>query len=235
MSNPKAFLLVFSEPGSAVTESEFHDWYNNEHVPLRVNTPTFSSWARYEQQDGEKPSWGALYDLESYEATQVPPYSRLAETRSEREKNLMSRLEFLDRRIYTTYEGHPIHPPSAFYDPKKTAPIVLIVGISVKPEAEEDFNNWYDEEHIPLLAKAPGWIRSRRFVLEDAHSIGTGGGRKEGPPKYLAVHEWTEEINPESEEFKAALNTPWRTKILQSITDFERRMFKLYKRWDREQ
>lgn len=236
MTTPKALLLVFSEPGSAVSDTEFHDWYDNEHVPLRVDTPAFSSWARYVQKDGEKPSWAAIYDLESYEATQVPPYSLLAETRSDREKNILSRVEVLERRTYELYEGHPLHPPSALYNSKTTAPIILLVSLSVKAEAEEDFNKWYDEEHIPMLAKAPGWVRSRRYILKDAGSFGIEGSKKEGlPPKYLAVHEWTEAMDQESEEYKAATNTPWRARIVPSLTGFERRLCTLYKRWDREE
>ncbi|EIM92242.1 uncharacterized protein STEHIDRAFT_143659 [Stereum hirsutum FP-91666 SS1] len=236
MSTPKGFLLVFAEPGPAVPEAEYHDWYDNEHIPLRVNIPAFSSWARFSADDGQKPSWAAYYDLESYESTLVPPYSTLAETRSEREKDIFSKMEVLDRRTYEVYnppEGKAT-PPSALYDPKKTAPYALIVGISVKPEAEEEFNRWYDEEHIPLLAKVPGWIRSRRFVLKEAAKAGTKatGGQ---PPKYLAVHEWASGKEREgTEEYKIATSTPWRTRLQSSITDRERRDVKFLKRWDRE-
>ena len=31
--------------------------------------------------------------------------------------------------------------------------------MNVAPEAEEDFNAWYDEEHLPALAGVPGtWL-----------------------------------------------------------------------------
>ena len=85
MSTP-GLLFVFGEPGPSLTDVEFNDWYDNEHVPLRVADPTFSSWARLRQIDGPpgSPAWGAYYDLASYEATLVPPYSRLAATRSAR-------------------------------------------------------------------------------------------------------------------------------------------------------
>ncbi|KAA1468025.1 hypothetical protein DENSPDRAFT_365059 [Dentipellis sp. KUC8613] len=232
MTEPKAFLLVFSEPGPDVSESEFHDWYNNEHVPLRVNTPAFSSWARWEQADGAKPTWAATYDIDSYESTQVAPYTTLAETRSEREKSVISRLQLLDRRTFEIHNIQPPTPPSSLYDPKKTPPFVVIVSTEVKPEGEEEFNKWYDEEHVPLLAAVPGWIRSRRFVLKDSGSLG-----KEGPkrvPKYLAVHEWNSLDGQGGEKFKAIF-TPWRTKVVETIvTSQERRVFKLYKSWERE-
>ncbi|KAI0319756.1 hypothetical protein OF83DRAFT_1162783 [Amylostereum chailletii] len=235
MSAPKGFLLVFSEPGPAVPEDEFHDWYDNEHVPLRIDVPTFSSWTRWEQIDGQKPSWAAYYDLESFEATQVPPYSRLAETRSEREKGILPKLEVLDRRTYEVYTGHPGTPPSTLYDPKKSAGFMVLVEADLKPEHEADFNRWYDEEHIPLLAKAPGWVRSRRFVIKDDSCIGAEGAKRtEKPLKYLTVHEWTVQDFPDSPGYKHATNTPWRTEVMENVTKKARRVFKLYKEWQRD-
>jgi len=29
---------------------------------------------------------------------------------------------------------------------------------------KEELARWYTEEHIPLLSKVPGWLRTRRFV-----------------------------------------------------------------------
>ena len=237
MAEPKGFLLVFAEPGPGVPEDEFHDWYDNEHVPLRIPIATFSSWARWEQIDGEKPSWGAYYDLESVEATAVPPYSTLAETRSDREKTILSKLALLDRRTYEVLPSNPATPPSSLYNPKKTPAYTVLVEAEVQPGHEEEFNRWYDEEHIPLLAKAPGWLRSRRFVLRDETCIGADGVRRtEKPPKYLAVHEWTTSTaeKADSPEYKHAVSTAWREKVMATVTRKARREFKLWKEWHRE-
>ena len=71
------------DSGPDVTDVEFHDWYDNEHVPLRVEIPAFLNWTRWKEADGQKPAWAASYDLTSYEDTQKPPYTTLSETRSE--------------------------------------------------------------------------------------------------------------------------------------------------------
>ena len=39
--------------------------------------------------------------------------------------------------------------------------------MDIPAEHVADFDRWYDEEHIPLLARVPGWVRSRRFVLKE--------------------------------------------------------------------
>ena len=122
-------LFVFSEPGPAVSEAEFNDWYDNEHVPLRVPIPSFQSWSRWVVVDDKKPSYLAFYDVTHPNAINEPPYSTLADTRSEREKSIISRLALLDRRSYTLHEV--VHPPraGAAYDPRKPGPYVSIVQV----------------------------------------------------------------------------------------------------------
>ncbi|KAJ3488176.1 hypothetical protein NLI96_g3029 [Meripilus lineatus] len=215
---PTALLLVFSEPGDNVPLPEFHDWYDNEHVPLRVDTPAFLSWARVEEVDGKSPRWGAYYDLTSYDDTQKAPYTTLAETRSEREKSILFvRAKHFQRRTYEVYEGASILPPSPLFDPNSSAPVVIFRSLEVKPEAEEDFHKWINEEHIPLLSKCPGWIRSRRFVLRESAKVGVDGPDPNPPPKYLAIHEWTDLEGIESAEFKKAIDTEWRSRVMANV------------------
>lgn len=234
MPESKGFLVVFAEPGSSIPDAEYQDWYDNEHIPLRVAVPVFHSWDRFICADGQKPTYLAYYDLESYESTLVAPYTTLAETRSEREKGILSKMEVLDRRTYEVYEGN-LPKPSELYDPKKTAPYTLLVGVSLPSEAVEELDKWYEEEHIPMLAKVKGWVRTRRFVLKDSAKIGSQATAGE-PPKFLAVHEWT--TSPEereaTEEYKAASNTEWRAKLAKQMTAFEKRQFKSLRRFDRK-
>ena len=42
---PPGFLAVFSEPGANVSMEEYQDWYNNEHIPIRLNYILLSSQA----------------------------------------------------------------------------------------------------------------------------------------------------------------------------------------------
>jgi len=234
--SPPAYLLVFAEPGSGVPDDIFNDWYDNEHIPLRVATPTFSSWVRYQALDGQAPRYGAAYDLASFEDTRRPPYTTLAETRSEREKGIFANSELFDRRIYDLYEKHPVQPPSSLYDPKKAAPVTVFRGIDVKESAEEELTRWYLEEHVPMLSKAPGWIRTRWFVLRESGYVGVEAAKQtKKPPKFLAVHEWADANFESSPEFKLSLESPWKDRLMKDITGGERRVFKLYKQWQREE
>ncbi|EIW57247.1 uncharacterized protein TRAVEDRAFT_168885 [Trametes versicolor FP-101664 SS1] len=227
-------LLVYSEPGAAVPDAEFNDWYDNEHVPLRLPIPGIHSWSRWAAADGARPTYAALYDLASPAVISEPPYADLAGTRSARETDIFARVALLDRRTYTLRE--PVFPPKAgaAYDARAPGPYAVVVEVEVKPETEDEFNKWYEEEHIPLLAKVPGWVRSRRFVLEDAAAAGpeaTAGT----PPKHLTIHEWEGLEAMETKEFKEAVSTPWMQKIQETaIVDARRRVLKFVRSWDRQ-
>ena len=129
-----------------MTEEEFNDWYDNEHVPLRMAIPTFCRNIRWIAADGERPQYLATNDVDSCDVFDSPPYNTLVGTRSERERDVINRTQLLDRRTWA----------------------VLHHVASVKPELEDDLNRWYREEHIPLLAKVPGRHRLRRYVLREA-------------------------------------------------------------------
>lgn len=233
--SPPALLVVLSEPGNGVPEELFHDWYDNEHIPLRVATETFSSWVRLEGIDGQKPRFGAIYDLSSFDDTRIPPYTTLAETRSEREIGIFMKSELFDRRIYDLYDKQPHPPPSDLFNEKQAAPLVVLRGLEAKEGTEEELSKWYIEEHIPMLSKVPGWVRSRWFVLRESQYVGTEAGKQtKAPTKYLAVHEWADSAFEVYPEYRAALGTPWRAKVMENVVGTERRVFRFMKQWQRE-
>ncbi|RPD60483.1 hypothetical protein L226DRAFT_386838 [Lentinus tigrinus ALCF2SS1-7] len=232
---PEGILLVFSDPGSAVSEAEYNDWYDNEHVPLRIPIPAFQSWSRWVAVDGEKPAYFALYDLTDLDAINQPPYSILPQTRSDREKDIISRIGVLDRRGYEKVDV-PVPPrKGAAYDVRSPGPYISAVLMDVPPEFEEDLNKWYNEEHTELLSKAPQWVRTTRYVYRDGGVSGNDESLKpKKVPKFLALHEWTDPSIVEAEEFKAALATPWTKKVTEYATVFDKRFFKLHKTWERQ-
>ncbi|KAJ7496609.1 hypothetical protein FB451DRAFT_1208215 [Mycena latifolia] len=109
--------------------------------------------------------------------------------------------EKLDIRVYETIpSGAPILIPIS---PEKY--YMVLNGMTPNDSAEGTFNDWYAEEHIPMLSAVPGWRSSRRFRLLSALA---------SPPRYLALHEWDTCDAFGTPEFKAATNTPWRTRVV---------------------
>lgn len=48
---------------------------------------------------------------------------------------------------------------------------ILVVMMDVDPEHEDDFNRWYNEEHLPERLEIPGYISARRFKLEEGEGV----------------------------------------------------------------
>ncbi len=86
--------------------------------------------------------------------------------------------------------------PGAMPSPE-TAGGVILVSMTPDPAREEEFNDWYNLEHIPHFNRLPGVIAARRF-----RAI-------EGNPKYVALyHVETTDIYA-TQGWMAANETPW--------------------------
>ena len=204
-------LFVYSSPGP-VPLDEFTDWYDNEHVPARLALPGFGSVARFRATDALTPEWLATYEVAPGTLDQ-PAYQAVWANASAREKSIMSTAT-IDRRLYA--------PISDSGDTGEAPPVLMAVSMSM-PSAESavaDMEAWYVEEHIPMLLAVPGWRRSRRYRLA------SGDG-----PRYLSLHEIDSVAAFDTPEYKAAVSTPWRERIVGSAIGRERRVFSLHRSW----
>jgi len=80
----------------------------------------------------------------------------------------------------------------------------LIVQMDVDPEYEDEFNEWYDTEHIPMFLKVPGVISAKRALTMD----------KYGNPKYITIYEYEDETVAKSIKYQEVLETPWAKKMM---------------------
>jgi hypothetical protein len=94
-------------------------------------------------------------------------------------------------------------------------PILVIIKTDVTPEMEQDFNRWYDEEHIPGLLKVPGIKSARR-------GINSGAGQK-----YIAVYEHESAEVQHSQAYKDVLGTDWARKIRPHLKNFSRETYEI--------
>jgi hypothetical protein len=225
-------FLAYSDPGP-VPEDEFHDWYDNEHLPGRLTVPGFDSAARYRAADGQAPPWLAVYEIEPG-TLDSPAYKALYANNSDREKSILSRLATLDRREYELISDDRPASGGAASSSGGTAslsggaaagaavsgaaPVILAVSMSVPPGDEDELSAWYTQEHIPMLLAVPGWRRVRRYRLT------SGDG-----PEYLSLSDLDGLGVFDTGAYKAAVSTPWRDQILERATARERRVFSLYK------
>lgn len=165
---------------------------------------------------------------------------------------MLTSVGYVNRRVYEmigqpfTHErlGNSVSTTDAdILHPKYVLSVALTV--SSKEGAEENFNRWYDEEHMGLLSKVHGWCGARRYKLVSTTTRGdfTASAGRMGttpvktPPRYLALHSMSVPIETfqASPEWKAAASTEWRSQVMQDIVEKDYRIFELMQVFERPQ
>ena len=213
-------LLVAGFDASPVDEGEFNDWYDTEHVPERRAVKGFINCERWVGAENPKISI-ATYDLESIDVLKSDAYRAIGGENlspwSKRVVGKANRLCRFEAEEITKQSGSG--PQKAGSDPANG---LLFFAMNVTPEAESDFNAWYDEEHIPRLSAVPGCLSARRFRIVTAVS--------EGSQRYLALYRLTSPEVCSSKAWQEAAVTPWTEKIRPHTRDRMRIPLRRYER-----
>jgi hypothetical protein len=94
------------------------------------------------------------------------------------------------------------------------SPYHYVVATDVRSEAEDDFNAWYDREHLAGLASVPGTVRARRFRSLHGH------------PRYRACYDLTHPETLGSPPWLAVRGTLWSDRVRPSFLNTKRIMFR---------
>ncbi|WP_347038041.1 hypothetical protein AAHB37_15505 [Glutamicibacter halophytocola] len=189
------FSQMIPQPGD---EERFNIWYNEDHVPARMVLPHFLAGSRFEPVPGTgTPDFLAIYEVEDLAAFQSEEYKNLKKDPSGETTIMLSRVSGFTRYISELIDDTgEIETPGAY---------LSVVAFSVPDDEEEDFNNWYAGEHIPMLMKASDWPRVRRYKVID------GAG---GPWTHIALHEIANLDVMDSPERAAARKGPVRRTLV---------------------
>jgi hypothetical protein len=163
-----------------------------------------------------------VYELTAYDVADSPQFLALMDPQntSDREKRIMAQMESSQRLVCS-------HLKTAVAENAASLPAkyLFIVAFDIASDHLEEFHAWYDTEHLPMLIKVPGWIRSRRYKLESFRKLGAA----EDPLQFIAVHEIDSLDALESGEFKEATSTPWRNRNVGKAKRKMVRVFEHYK------
>ncbi|KAM3071785.1 hypothetical protein ACMFMG_009644 [Clarireedia jacksonii] len=232
MAPTPGVLYVTMQPQEGLPSAQFHDWYNNEHGPLRLRLPFVSNGFRYRATDitssspasASHPEWMAVYDVTDMSAMNTDTYLRLRgpEVKTEREKQTMAQIK-VDRKLFDYIGGREIDGyrkvEEIGYEERN---VIVATTTEVHAEMEEEYNRWLDEEHISMLSKIPGWRRSRRFVTSSIL------GGKEGK-EYLIIHEFAPDNGLGGSEDQAVRSTEWSKKMAEKAVKSNKfRKYELY-------
>ena len=225
MAPTPGILYVTMQPQPSLPPAQFHDWYNNEHGPTRLRLPFIPSGFRYRATDVDGPGhgqaeWMAIYDIADMAELTKETYTNLRteKVKSKREIATMKQIT-IGRKLLDqvgSWEATEFRRLEAI-ESEGEGNVLVSVSLSLHPGEENvtELEKWYDEEHVSLLSKVPGWRRSRRFVTSSIDN--------QDEIEYLAIHEYAPENGLGGTEFKAATSTPWNAKIMSEVVRERRR------------
>lgn len=205
MSDRKGGGVLFSEmtpPDGA--EDHFNNWYNNHHMPSHVyGVPGFRSGQRYKVPD--RPDYLAIYDLESPATLTDNQYVNRKYKPDAPTKKMLSEVIAFTRYIgdeigFQVREGVSV-------DDALDAPLVLGVFIELPDDAADEFVDWYQTEHTPMVLESSLWRMVRHMKIVDADP---------NPFTHMFIHYIEREDALNSEELAAARATEWRNRLAEN-------------------
>jgi hypothetical protein len=189
-------------------EDEFNDWYNREHLRQVVALPGFVQARRYSVDDAAL-KYLAWYETVDEKVESGPDFQGIVEQPtpwSQRMRRLYGdQRERMNFRLMRDVGRVP----------ETDTPWLYIVHTDIPDDIVDEYNEWYDKEHLPRLVTVPGVIRARRYTAVS------------GNPRYLTAYELTDPNAFESPEGLQARKTPWTAKMRSLFHNTRRRMCKL--------
>ncbi len=206
-------LLLELASGPPSVAGDVAAWYAGERLPAHLGVPGCERAWYYADAEIPAASLAAYHFATTADLDRVERDLTLRPQAAGPDR-VVERLFRFERRAYRllgSYRDQGLRPGQ---DRGSAAPVLLAVWWEPRPGAEPDLDRWYAEEHIPRLLAVPGWMAITRYERVG----GTG-------PRFLAVHDLSDAAAMESPEHRAALDTPWRTKVIAQREHYERRVF----------
>ncbi|MEM7541836.1 MAG: hypothetical protein AAF384_09630 [Pseudomonadota bacterium] len=195
--------VLFSDmTPEASWQDEFNAWYDEEHIPLRMKVQGFIGAQRYKHT--EKPGYLAIYDMTSADVLKSDAYTAVKSNPSGLTTRMLAEVSGFTRYIGSLLSWQL----SADADQQRLldARYAYAVMFTVPADRAAEFNDWYCQEHVPMLLECSSWLGCRRYLIDD--------GEPE-PFTHLAIHHLSSLDALDSPERAAARTTPWRDKLAQ--------------------
>lgn len=182
-------------------EAEFNNWYNTEHEHLLLRVPGVL-WTYKGVNLGEKgPKYFYMYVHEDMNVQKSDQYRKCSQTDwSKAIRPFLTNFQAMNFEVIA---------PDQIPTQLKQGNIIRTIQLNVSPEKEEEFNTWYDTEHVPLLKKVPGVISVWRAV-----NLGEKG------QKYLTVYFQDDLDVQQKADYKNASQTKWSKALFPYLKDF---------------
>ncbi|VCU68580.1 hypothetical protein PIGHUM_00637 [Pigmentiphaga humi] len=190
--------ILFSEMTPAPEwEDKFNHWYDTEHIPIRVGLHGFVSAQRYRVADSL--NYLAVYEMTDLAALRTAAYQAIKQNPSEETAWMLRNVTGFTRYLCEEISCAGDTAPQAI----DTA-VLYPVWFDVPQAHLQEFDDWYEQDHVPLLLECPQWRAVRRFDVKDGE-----------PGRYnrLALHYLDDAAALESPARAKARATPWRERL----------------------
>ncbi|KIW00917.1 uncharacterized protein PV09_07660 [Verruconis gallopava] len=225
-------LWVNSKPVKCPVDL-FEKWYTTEHVPDLVKSGAATRAIFYRETLDFPGSTRQHHERQWLGVDQeqpLEPLPYLASYRTKYKEALKSK-EYLKIPVVSDmlpWESK-LHAESGLFDARNweliqdydpdsvgEVPPKFIVTVECEPSDEDDYNAWYEQEHLDILHKIPGYRRSQRYRLGPR----VDGVTRGQPPNYVAIHE-TDDIQQffQGPEFDAAWSE-WTKRVVSNAKVF---------------
>lgn len=87
---------------------------------------------------------------------------------------------------------------------------LYVVHTDIPSDISNEYNAWYDEEHLPRLIRVPGIARARRYAAPDQS------------PRYLTAYELSDPNAFTTPAGLEARNTPWTARMRNAFQNTRR-------------
>lgn len=219
-------MWVNSVPRLPLDLRTFDHWYQEVHIPEIIAAKPgrqgcVAAW-RFECQDSSRlRPFLALYSVPDMAFIQSPEFGGIRQTHEMLPDGGPSQkfVDF-DTRFYQRIQV--FEKPKKAGQQKGIGRVIKSTAIQPSPGLEEEFNRWYQEEHLEQVSRMPGWTKSTRYELIFKVQNKDDMDAEEAP-KYLALHEFDE--GTEVKRMKREEWTPWTVRMVESALAIDEAMF----------
>lgn len=152
-------VLLAMTNGQPGREQEFESWYASQHLSDVVGVPSVSRGTLHTVSDGQQSRWrhAAVYEVEG------DPVAALSQVFEYAVAGKVAPPEAIDQSTVLMTGAVPITERiGAPHDPENFLFLVLTNPVDGQ---EDEYNRWYNDEHIDDVLAVPGFVGVQRFRL----------------------------------------------------------------------
>ena len=154
----QSVLLTMTNPLPG-REQEFEDWYGSQHLTALVGVPAVKRGRLHTASEERPYKWRqcAIYDLEG------EPVAAVSQIFEYGGAGKMAPAEAMDRESTLMVIATPI--TESIGQPHDPDNFLFLVLTNPTGGQEEEYNRWYNDQHIADVLAIPGFVGMQRFRL----------------------------------------------------------------------